>query len=240
MKHLDRLFLIVLVAITGVACQTTPEPPAGERIDYSFPAEDYRDDTRRDAALFRIDAEASEIRILVYRSGLLASSGHNHVVVPDELQGALWLPEGGIDGAQLDIVVQLDDLQVDPSQAREAVGGSFGGPVPAEDREGTRQNMLGPDGLNAAEYPVLGLRVREVAGELPRPVLQLQVFLHGLRHDVTVPVEVSREGEQLRAEGRFALRQTWFGLEPFSTLGGALRVQDWLTVEFDLVASPSS
>ncbi len=47
---------------------------------------------------------------------------------------------------------------------------------------------------------------------------------------------VKREDDRLRAQGRFAIRQSWFGVEPFSALGGALRVQDWLTVEFDVVA----
>ena len=241
MQHFSQLLLILCIGGFGVACQTTPElPTTSERSDYSFPTEAYRADARRDAKLFQIDAEASTIHILVYRAGLLADRGHNHVVVPGELQGALWLPEDDIGSAELDIAIPLDGLQMDPAQARETVGGSFGGTIPADDREGARDNMLGPDGLNAAEYPVLGLRVREVAGELPAPVLQVQVFLHGYRHDITVPVTVSREDGQLRAEGSFALRQTWFGLEPFSALAGTLRVQDWLTVTFDVVARPAS
>lgn len=241
MKYFSQLLLITCMGLFGVACQTTPEPPTtSERSDYRFPTETYRADARQDAELFQVDAEASTIHILVYRAGLLGDRGHNHVVVPGELQSALWLPEDDISSAELDIAIPLNGLQMDPAQAREAVGGSFGGTIAADDRTRTRDNMLGSDGLNAAEYPMLGLRVREVAGELPALVLQVQVYLHGYRHDITVPVLVSREEGQLRAEGRFALRQTWFGLEPFSALAGALRVQDWLTVTFDIVARPAS
>lgn len=231
--------LVILLA----ACQTMPGDNVaveGKAAEYRFPDKAYRPDTRQDAQLYRVDGTASEIRVLVYRGGSLAGAGHNHVVVPGVLRGALWLPEDGLGGVSLDIAVPLDKLQVDPASAREAVGGSFGGTVDEASRQGTRENMLGDDGLKAAEFPVLGLRVRQAAGELPRPVLQLQVYLHGRRHDVTVPVAVSRDKDGLRAQGRFAVRQSWFGLEPFSTLGGALRVQDWLTIEFDVLARPAS
>lgn len=241
--HLRNTIVAVLASMLLAACQTMPgeeAPTRGEPADYRFPEADYAPDARADAQLYRLDASDSEIRVLVYRGGTLAGAGHNHVVVPGELRGGLWLPEGGLDGVALDIAVPLDTLQVDPPAAREAVGGSFGGTVDQGARQGTRENMLGPDGLNAAEFPILGLRVRGAAGELPRPVLQLQVYLHGRRHDVTVPVAVSRDNDGLRARGRFAIRQSWFGVEPFSALGGALRVQDWLTVEFDVRARPAS
>ena len=151
MSFVTRLFPILLVSVFTAACQTAPERPApGEKAQYSFPDEAYQQDARQDGTLFRVDAAASEVRILVYRGGTLASAGHNHVVVPGRMRGALWLPDGGVSGSQLDIVVPLDELQVDPPGARQAVGGSFGGTLQADAREGTRQNMLGPDGLNAA------------------------------------------------------------------------------------------
>ena len=41
---------------------------------------------------------------------------------------------------------------------------------------------------------------------------------------------------QLRARGSLAIRQSDFGIAPFSILGGALTVQDVLAIEFDLLA----
>lgn len=231
------LSLIAALLLTG--CQTAPKPDAarGEEVRYTFPEQAYQpgdDDADR---IYRVDAAESRVRVLVYRGGTLAAAGHNHVVVPGTLRGAVRLPPDGIEGAHVDIAVPLADLEVDPAQARQAVGGSFGGEVDEEARRGTRENMLGADVLDADRYPMLGLRVRETAGELPRPVLRVQVFLHGWQRTVTVPAVVGVTGDRLRASGRFAIRQSWFGVEPFSALGGALRVQDWLVVEFDVAAT---
>lgn len=241
MRSARMLCVAALVALGAAGCQTAPErPAAGEVAEYRYPAQRYQPGAPDNARLYRLDAEASTVRVLVYRGGTLAAAGHNHVVVPGQLRGAVWLPQGALDGVRMDIAVPLESLRVDPEDDRAAIGGSFAAGVDDEARRGTRRNMLGPDGLDAARFPLLGLRVQGAAGELPRPVLQLQVYLHGRRHDVTVPAAVTVDGERLRARGRFAIRQSWFGIEPFSALGGALRVQDWLTVEFDVVARAES
>ena len=51
-----------------------------------------------------------------------------------------------------------------------------------------------------------------------------------------VPVQVRVEAATLEASGTFELRQSDFGIEPFSVLGGALRVEDRLDVSFELRA----
>lgn len=225
--------LIVLLA----GCQTAPPAEkAGPTETYRFPADAYRDVPPEAGTVYGLDPAASTVRILVYRGGTLGKVGHNHVIVPEGLHGAVLLPPGGSDGARADIALPLDGLNVDPPRAREALGGSFAAPVDDEARQGTREHMLGKQTLDAERFPVLGLRVRQVDGELPRPVLQVEVVLHGRSHRLAVPARVRLDNGTLEARGRFAVRQTWFGIEPFTALGGALRVQDWVMVEFDIVA----
>jgi len=228
----------LLVLLAG--CQTAPpaEKAASSRETetYRFPADAYRDIAPEEGTVYRLDPRASTVRILVYRGGTLSKVGHNHVIVPGKLRGAVLLPPGGSDGARLDVEMPLESLQVDPPRARGDIGGSFSAPVDDDARQGTREHMLGKDTLDAQRFPVLGLRVRQMDGELPRPILQADIVLHGRSHRVAVPARVEVSSGTLEAEGRFAVRQTWFGIEPFTALGGALRVQDWLMVEFDIVA----
>lgn len=54
-----------------------------------------------------------------------------------------------------------------------------------------------------------------------------------------VPFTLHRDADRLLAEGAFELRQTALGLTPFSLALGALRVQDAMTIKFNIVAAPS-
>jgi len=51
-----------------------------------------------------------------------------------------------------------------------------------------------------------------------------------------LPVAIEPAAGELRAHGRFSLRQTEFGITPYSLLGGALQVQDRIDLEFEVRA----
>ena len=51
-----------------------------------------------------------------------------------------------------------------------------------------------------------------------------------------VPVEFEISEHALHATGTLRLRQTDFGIDPFSVLGGALTVQDELALTFEVRA----
>jgi len=56
---------------------------------------------------------------------------------------------------------------------------------------------------------------------------------------VAVPLKYSFDGDALTTSGELTLRQTDFGLTPFSLFGGALRVEDEMKVKFRVVARAS-
>src|SRR5205085_9396932 len=60
--------------------------------------------------------------------------------------------------------------------------------------------------------------------------------LHGVRRPVTVSAQVSTEGDALRIRGACTLRQTDYGLVPFSLGKGSITVADEVTLTFALVA----
>jgi polyisoprenoid-binding protein YceI len=54
-----------------------------------------------------------------------------------------------------------------------------------------------------------------------------------------VPFHARAEGPGYRVSGSARLRQTDFGITPFSTAGGTIGVDDEIQVEFDLVLAPA-
>src|SRR5690606_29812773 len=150
-------------------------------------------------------------------------------------EGAVLVPTRGRDGARFDLVVPVDQLVVDEADVRRALGHTFGSAVDDEARGGTRANVREPRVQGAARVPCVTVSSREIVGELPKLVVTVAVTVRDVTREERVPVDVRLDGDELVAEGTFAIRQSDFGIEPFSALGGLLRVEDTLTIEFRLV-----
>lgn len=187
------------------------------------------------AVVYHVLPQASELRIRVYRGGALADIGHNHVITTSDIEGEIYLhPQIGASGFRLEIPLQ--SLKVDPAAARRDAG--FEATVTDDDRAGTRSNMLGEDVLDADKYPMMTLRSIKVQGPDWYPRITVRVTLHGTSHDYAVPTAVVRGDGRLTAIGGLTLKQSDFGITPFSALAGALKVLDRLNVSFHLVAAP--
>jgi hypothetical protein len=82
------------------------------------------------------------------------------------------------------------------------------------------------------------LQSRTVAGDWPLLVADVAITIKGVTRNQMVLLRLRREGPQLRATGEFVIKQSEFGMEPFSVLGGLMAVQDPIGVSFDLVGRP--
>ena len=234
-----RHWLTLLAAALFIGgCGTATERPAANAVEPELHEAAYQRLADEPGQVYRLEPADSEIRILAYRAGALAEQGHNHVVTVPAFEGRAWLPEEGLADARFDLVAELADLEVDPPEARAALGHTFGKPFTAEQRQGTRANMLGEGLLEAERHPRLGLRSVEVRGALPRPVVKMAITLHGVTREQWVPLAMETEGERLVAEGRLLIRHGDFGLEPFTALGGLLAVQERILVEFHVEGRP--
>ncbi len=66
--------------------------------------------------------------------------------------------------------------------------------------------------------------------------LHVTLTLHGVTRTLQVPVQLERSADSLAVAGRVALKQTDFAIAPLSVLGGAIQVQDEVTVRFRIRA----
>lgn len=234
MRAIRRICLVLALSAFVASCArpTRLEPTAS-----GIPAPEAID--TRGAAVYRISAEDSAVRILVYRGGTLARLGHNHVVSSKSLSGRVWVhPELARSGFELILPVQ--SLIVDDDEARKTAGGDFPPGVPQKDIEGTRNNMLGEQVLDAEHHPAITLRSKKIEGSRSTPLITASITIKGVARDVRVPATLAIDGARLRAQGELEILQSDFGMKPFSVALGMLAVQDRLRIEFDLVAERAS
>lgn len=162
------------------------------------------------------------LRILVFRGGSAARLGHNHVLRAADLR-VDWPAAGPV------LSFRLDKLDIDPPALRALLGPAFSSAVDDEARAGTRANLL--KALDGATHPEVVVRTLQQLGEGSRRAVEAEITLHGVTRRQWFAAEV--EGK--RARGEVVIRQSDFGIQPFTVLGGLLAVQDALVVQFELL-----
>ena len=219
----------VAFAIALAACAPQIRPPSLSALaPETFPAQVYRDAAAHGNAVYAIDPRTSLVVIEVRRAGALARLGHDHVVASRDIEGFVW-PRAG----RADLYAPLDRLTVDePALRAEA---RFDTHPSANDIAGTRRNML-TRVLDTERYPFVRMHVQApVAGD-PHDHVDVAFTLHGTTRIVPVPIRLSLSSGEIDVSGQLALRQSDFGIEPLSILGGAIQVRDEISLRFRLHA----
>jgi polyisoprenoid-binding protein YceI len=176
----------------------------------------------------RIDSRNSRILVVVRRGGLFAKLGHDHVVASRHIEGLAAAPANGQPGST-SFRFRLDQLTVDESALRAETG--LPSVTTADAIAGTRSNML-TKVLDAEKYPY----VEVTAVTTPQGPLQADITLHGVTRRYAIPAVLAVRADGLSASGKFTLKQSDFGIKPFSVMGGALAVQDELELSFSISA----
>jgi polyisoprenoid-binding protein YceI len=176
------------------------------------------------------------VTVHVYRSGPMAKLGHNHVITSTEVLGLAWRGATPAESG-FELRIPVATLVVDDPAARAAAGPDFEGALPESAREGTRKNLLRTEVLDAATFPEVTVRAGGLGGTWDDPVARADVTVKGVTRRVEVPLDLADAGASLTARGRFRLRQTEFGMVPFSVAGGAIQVADEIVLGFEIVAT---
>ncbi len=184
--------------------------------------------------VFTLDPASSSVRIYVFRDGRAARLGHNHVLSAPRFAGFVSLPLTGAADARFDLEFRLDELEIDNSTHRTGQGAAFASVLSPEAIEGTREHMLGESNMQAARFPTVRIHCMRISGEAPHYAAQVAVQLHGTSRDMWIPLTVTGLPESLAVRGSFVLRQTDFGIHPYSVAGGLLAVKDEVVVDFSL------
>jgi polyisoprenoid-binding protein YceI len=222
------------LALSLAGCQNTPVKQGS-----AAPTGELRSTPAPDSVHYSVDAQHSEVEFLVYKAGSLAAFGHNHTVEAREFSGDVHLAPAFKD-SMFSLKLPVKDFAVDRAEARAAAGEDFKSKPSANDIKGTTEHMLGADSLDAEKYPDVTIQSVSVSGEAAKAEMTVRITLHGTARDIKVPLSVSRAGDDLTAAGDFELRQSEFGIKPYSALGGALQVADAFKVHFKILCRKTS
>jgi polyisoprenoid-binding protein YceI len=227
--------LLSSIALTGCQHRTVTPTTAPSGYPAGFPTQFYS--SQPADAVYRIVSSRSSIIIKVYRAGALAALGHNHVITSTATDGFVYLADD-LANARADVFVPVDSFVVDDPAARATAGPDFATQPTDSDIAGTREHMLGESLLDAAKYPFIQVHVAPLhVGEQSTQV-QLTIELRGKTATIAADVTWRRTGHELAMTAQLKVDHAALGLEPYSALGGAMRVGDPIDISVAFVAVP--
>jgi polyisoprenoid-binding protein YceI len=185
--------------------------------------------TQRGLALakFAIDPDASRFTVQAFATGLLSSFGHNPTIGIRDFDGEIECDPDTYENARLRLNLRTRSMDVLDEMKR-------------DDRQKLEQEMyekvLEIDRFPAAIFDSREITVQKLGDDLLMAHVRGELQFHGTSHELTFDGRVTRIGTMLRISGQFSLKQSDYGIKPFSFAGGALKLKDELKFNFELVA----
>ena len=150
--------------------------------------------------------------------------GHEHGVVGSLKSGRILLDREQDAG---ELVFDMASFRADTNAARKAV--KLAGGTAANTQKQVTATMLGASVLNAAKYPEAKFKI-DSALRLPDGgdrgdgyALKGQLTIHETTRPLQVSANVSEQNGWLRVRGKFDLKQSDFGITPYSKAFGGGR-----------------
>ncbi|HLF30383.1 MAG TPA: YceI family protein [Xanthomonadales bacterium] len=223
---------LVLVTALLSCSQPGQYPRPTTQVLPDFPRAKY--DQKPMDEVYCVDSENSQAEILVRRGGKLARFGHDHVIAAREMQGMLLRPDGEPQNSRADVRLDLTTLIVDEPELRQKYGlDTQPTPTDISKTAGNLQSKV----LETDVWKQVHLHIKGKSESPAGLQASLTISLHGASSSfpVIIHLETPNEG-RLLAQGEFKLLQSDFDIEPFSILGGALRVEGEVQVIYHLEA----
>lgn len=229
MKNLTTL-LTSLIFLSSCAVQqdytASPDQPS------DFPNSLYLQ-SDADFDVYKVDSDLSRILIRVYRGGLLAKLGHDHIVASQNMQGYIRIHKKTGE-CRADFYAPLKSLDVDNEIFRAAE--NLDTSPSQADIIGTKNNML--KSLEQAQFPFAQLRSSDCSPAVSAEATGAALSLHGVTRELQLEISIEFAEEQsLRLKGGFSILQTDFDIEPFSIMNGLIKVEDRLDLSYSISAT---
>lgn len=187
---------------------------------------------------YQVDVKDSQVYVRVDSATRL---GHQHGVSGRLTRGTFNLDTGG------EFVFDMKSFVADTAAARRYV--SLDADFSQSDARKVNDNMRGTDALDVGRFPEAKFtfaQVRPLDGQAPGVPGRYEIAGQFTLHGVTRALQFEAKAEHgakpntLRLRGAFQVNQTQFGIQPYSALGGLIRVADALTIYGDLQLVPAS
>jgi polyisoprenoid-binding protein YceI len=172
--------------------------------------------------VYRI-APDSRFDVVTGKAGLFGAFGHKHRIRATEFDGTIVYDPDNAFGSSIEIVLQTAGLIVVPEGADEK-------DAPKVERT-MRESVLPP-----SEYPTIEFESRIVTAIDDGVQVVGDLTIAERARPVAVDVTITQGGDTLTATGTFSVKQTDFGIEPYSAAGGTIKVADEVIFDIEAVA----
>jgi polyisoprenoid-binding protein YceI len=177
---------------------------------------------------YHLDAKNSTFVAHALRGGLLWFLGHDHLVAAREFTGVAEITPGPLAPASLEVTVQAASLAETSSAFTEQEKKIIDDEL--------RTIVLLPDKYSEITFKSTRVVAKQIdAGRFETEIVG-NLTLLGVSHEVTIPAEVTLDGDDLRARGKFSLDRSDFNVKATSAKGGTIRVRDKIKFTFDILA----
>jgi polyisoprenoid-binding protein YceI len=175
-----------------------------------------------DSVVYRL-APGSRLQVKTGSAGLFGFAGHSHIIRANGARGKVVYYPKAPSNSRLEFTVLTDSLEV------------LTPPDTAEIRKVTA--AMRTVVLHTAEHPEMTMVSRKVTPTQDGFHLVAALTMAGQTRDVPMDVVVRLGPDSLRASTTFSVKQTDFGIKPFSGgPGGTVKVADRVTFDIRVVA----
>ncbi len=178
---------------------------------------------------YTIVAGESSFWVFVAKAGLFSAFAHDHEIGVKSFTSKITVPESGVSGGFLELDINAQSLAVLDKK-------------PSEEDKKKIYNSMHEEVLESAKHPKITFKsvsvnnLKQTGGESYTFTLNGDLTLHGVTKRIAVPVSLTINEQQLRAVGKYTLKQTDYGIKPYSAAGGTIKVKNDLVVNFNIVA----
>ncbi len=178
---------------------------------------------------YTIVASESSFWVFAGKAGLFSMLAHDHEIGVKSFSGRVVIPEAGAAGGSLEMEIDATSLAVLDKK-------------PSEEDKKKIYDSMHKEVLESAKHQKITFKsasvsdVKQTGNDAYSFVLNGDLTLRGVTKRIAVPVAATITPQQLRATGKYTLKQTDYGITPYSAAGGTIKVKNEVVVNFNIVA----
>ena len=178
---------------------------------------------------YTIVPSESDFWVFVGKTGLFSALAHDHEIGVKRFGGRVVIPGAGASGGSLEMEVDATSLVVLDKKPSEADKKKIFDSMHNEVLESAKHQKITFKSVSVSD-------LKQTGNDNYSLVVNGDLTLHGVTKRIAVPVAATITPQQLRANGKYTLKQSDYGISPYSAAGGTIKVKDEVVVNFSIVA----
>jgi len=185
---------------------------------------------------YTVDIKKTNIDILVFKDGVLASFGHNHLISVGEINGQLVFNSTNPLKSEFKFTIPIHTLIIDDSNRRKQYSKYFPNSITAGAKQATRRNMLKKI-FKTKQSPVITIQSSAISGTAANYKIDFWITINGVKKRLTSTAVLFKKESSISIKGDLSLDLKNFKIKPFSGALGTIRIQNTLRIYFNIYLS---